>query len=85
VLEDLVQRHATVHPSKREGEAGAGGGERLEPERRGIRADPASQGFGMTNASPACKAWNSAAFRSCLVIGDAKNNLARRRSGHDAH
>ena len=41
----------------------------LKPSASSTRAEPASHGFGMTNGSPAWRAWNLSAFSGCVLIG----------------
>jgi hypothetical protein len=39
-----------------------------KPSPSSTRADPASQGFGITNGSPAWRAWNLSAFSGWVLI-----------------
>src|SRR6185295_2705151 len=45
-----------------------------KPSAASTRAEPASQGFGITNGSPACRARNASAFSS--VVADTKHDLS---------
>src|SRR4029077_13930460 len=51
-----------------------------KPSASSIRADPTSQGFGMTKGSPTCSAANSFALRCCL-LDDTQHHLAVLSSG----
>jgi len=45
----------------------------LNPSASSTRAEPASQGFGMRNGSPACSAANASAFSSCVATWGERN------------